>query len=294
MLDVLPQLIVNGIIAGSIYALIASGFSLIYATNRFIHFAHGTIVAAGAYIVYLFFSLLGWHFYFAVPIAILCTSILGALVYTVIYRPLQKRGSSNAILLIAGLGLYILLENTLLLVFGASVKTLQVIQVAKGMEFFGAIITPLQLIIVVTVILLLIILGIFMRYTKWGMIIRAVADNADLADTTGINTARVQVLGFAIGSALAGVAGILVGMEQNIEPTMGTQLMIKGFAGAIIGGVTSLPGSILGSYVLGLVENLGIWYLPSGYKDAIAFVLLLIFLIIRPQGILGINKGMRE
>jgi len=294
MIDVLPQLIANGIIAGSIYALIASGFSLIYATNRFIHFAHGTMVAGSAYFVYLFFVLVGLNFFVSAILAVLCTSVLGALLYSIVYRPLQKRGSSHAILLIASLGLYILLENSLLLIFGADVKTLHLIPVTKGMEFFTAIITPLQVMIVLTAFVLLVILGLFMKYSKIGMIIRAVADNADLADTSGINTKRVQIIGFAIGSALAGVAGILIGLEQNIEPTMGTHLMIKGFAGAIIGGVTSIPGSVLGSYLLGLVENLGIWYLPSGYKDAIAFVLLFLFLLVRPQGILGVNKGVRE
>lgn len=288
------QLLMNGIIAGSIYALIAAGFSLIYATNRFVHFAHGSVVAAGAYIMYTLFSLWGLPFWLAAPLAIILTAFLGALLYRIVYRPLQKRGSSNAILLIASLGLFILLENALLLIFGADVKTINFIKVSKGVELFGAIITPLQIAIVITAVTFLIALGLFIKYTKWGKIIRAVADNADLADTTGINTARVQIVGFGIGSALAGIAGILIGMEQNLEPAMGTNLIIKGFAGAIIGGVTSLPGSVLGSYLLGLVENFGIWYLPSGYKDAIAFFLLLLFLIIRPNGILGVNRGVRE
>lgn len=291
---IFAQLLANGIIAGSVYALIASGFSLIYATNRFVHFAHGTVVAAGAYIMYTMFSLLGLNFYVAAFFAIILTALLGALVYSIVYRPLQKHKSSNAILLIAGLGLFILMENLLVLLFGADVQTIDYITVSKGIDVLGAVVTPLQMIIVATSIALLIILGIFIKYTKWGKIIRAVADNDELADTTGINTAKVQVVGFGIGSALAGVAGILIGLEQNLEPTMGTHLMIKGFAGAIIGGVTSIPGSVLGSYLLGIVENFGVWYLPSGYKDAIAFVLLLVFLIVRPNGILGVNKGVRE
>jgi len=288
------QLLINGIIAGSIYALVASGFTLIYSATRFIHFAHGAIAATGAYLVYTFFVLVGFNFYLASFLAVICTALVGLFFFAVIYRPLQRRKSSNAIMLIAGLGLMILVENLLLLIFGADVKTLNFLEVAKGKEIFGAIITPLQIVIVFISVLLLIFLQLFVKKTKFGKKMLAVADNPELADTTGINAQVIQYAGFGIGSALAGVAGILIGLEQNIEPVMGVMLIVKGFTGAIIGGVTSLPGAILGSYLLGLSENFGIWYLPSGYKDAIAFGLLLIFLLIRPHGILGVNKGVRE
>lgn len=288
------QLLFNGIIAGSIYALIASGFALIYSTNRFVHFAHGAVAAVGAYFLYVLFTLWGLNFYVAAVLTVLLTAVVGGLVFAIVYHPLIKRKSSAAILLIAGLGLSILLDNLLLLIFGADVKTLNFISVNKGIEIFGAIITPLQIVIVVTSLILLISLWLFIYKTKFGRIIRAVADNPELARITGINTRIVQYAGFMIGSGMAGVAGILIGLEQNLEPIMGVNLIVKGFTGAVIGGVTSLPGSVLGSYLLGLVENFGIWYLPSGYKDAIAFSLLLLFLLVRPTGILGINKGVRE
>jgi len=123
---------------------------------------------------------------------------------------------------------------------------------------------------------------------------RAVADNKELASIVGIDHRRVSDYAFFIGSSLAGIAGILIGLEQNLEPVMGTSLMIKGFTGAIIGGITSVPASIIGSYLLGLVENFGIWYLPSGYKDAIAFTLLFLFLLFRPSGMFGIDKGVKD
>ena len=119
---------------------------------------------------------------------------------------------------------------------------------------------------------------------------RAVADNKEMAEVVGISSERIYSLAFVVGSAIAGVAGILVGLEQNLEPMMGTNLMIKGFTGAIIGGIGSVPGAILGSFLLGFAENFGIWFLPSGYKDAIAFVILFIFLLFKPQGILGIRN----
>jgi branched-chain amino acid transport system permease protein len=185
----------------------------------------------------------------------------------------------------------ILMESLILIFFGADVKTIGFIKVAKGLEFLGAIITPLQIFIVITSFVLLLGLWAFMKKTKIGKAMRAVSDNKDVAEVVGISSERIYNWVFAIGSAVAGIAGILVALEQNLEPTMGTGLVIKGFTGAIIGGIGSVPGAILGSFFLGFAENLGIWFLPSGYKDAIAFVILFIFLLFRPKGILGIRRG---
>ncbi|PSO44731.1 MAG: branched-chain amino acid ABC transporter permease [Parcubacteria group bacterium QH_9_35_7] len=291
---VFSQLLVNGLIAGSIYALIASGFSLIYTTNRFLHFAHGTMAAGGAYLTWLFFQQLGLNFAVSSLLAIVATALLGVIVFLVVYKPLKDRGSSSAVLLMAGLALLILLENLILLIFGADVKSINFLKVGEGWTVLGANITTLQLTIIGTSVVLLVLLWLFINHTRLGKIMRAVADNPELAKISGINTERIQIYGFAIGSALAGVAGLLIGMEQNLEPTMGTSLIIKGFTGSVIGGVTSLPGSVLGSYLVGLVENFGVWWLPSGYKDAIAFTLLLVFLLIKPSGILGIKKGLNN
>jgi len=285
------QLLINGLIAGAIYALVASGFSLIYSTCKFVHFAHGATIAFGAYFLYFFFSNLGLGFGLSVILAIICACILGWLLNKIVYKKFRKKKTSNVILLIAGFALLILLESLILMLFGADVKTIGFIKIAKGLEFWGAIITPLQIVIITVSMILLILLYFFMKKTKIGKAMRAVADNKDVAEIVGISSERIYSWSFVIGSAIAGIAGILVGLEQNLEPTMGTNLMIKGFTGAIIGGIGSVPGAILGSFLLGLVENFGIWFLPSGYKDAIAFVILFIFLLFRHQGILGIKKS---
>lgn len=288
------QLLINGLIAGSIYALVASGFSLIYATNRFVHFAHGTTVTVSAYFLFALFSQLGIPFYVSAALTIVGAGALGWLMYVALYRPLKNRGSSNAILLVASIGLMILLENLMLLIFGADVKTLNFITVRKGIEIGGAVITPLQIVIIAVSVILLVSLWILTKRTKFGMTMRAVADHPELARISGINADKAAIQSFVLGSAIAGLAAILIALEQNIEPVMGTGLIIKGFTGAVIGGIGSLPGAILGSYILGLAENYGIWWLPSGYKDAIAFVLLFVFLLWRPTGILGLSKGARE
>jgi len=283
------QLLINGLIAGAIYALVASGFSLIYSTCKFIHFAHGATIAFSAYFLYFLFSGLGLSFWPSVILAIIFGALLGWLMNKFIYKKLRKRKASNVILLIASFALLILLESLILMLFGADVKTIGYIKIAKGLEFLGAIITPLQIVIIVVSIILLILLWIFMKRTKIGKAMRAVADNKEVAEVVGISAEKIYSWSFIVGSAIAGIAGILVGLEQNLEPTMGTNLMIKGFTGAIIGGIGSVPGAVLGSFLLGIVENFGIWFLPSGYKDAIAFTLLFIFLLFRHQGILGIK-----
>jgi len=288
------QLFVNGLIAGAIYALVASGFSLIYSICKFIHFAHGATIAFSAYFLYFLFSGLGLNFWLAIIFSIIFASFLGWLINEVVYKKLRKRKASNVILLIASFALLIFFESLILMLFGADVKIIGYIKIAKGIDLLGAIVTPLQIIIIMAAIFLFVLLFLFMKKTKIGKAMRAVADNKDVAEIVGISTEKIYSYSFIIGSAIAGIAAILVGLEQNLEPMMGTNLMIKGFAGAVIGGIGSVPGAILGSFLLGFAENFGIWFLPSGYKDAIAFLILFIFLLLRPQGILGIRKGIQK
>ncbi|MFA5763422.1 MAG: branched-chain amino acid ABC transporter permease [archaeon] len=289
-MSIILQLFFNGLIAGAIYALVAAGFSLIYSTNKFVHFAHGSAIAVSAYVSYFLFSMLGLDFALTIILTLLFSALFGAGMHYLVYLPLRKRKASPLILLTASVALLILFESLILLIFGADVKTIGLIKVEKGMEIFGAIITPLQVVIVIVSFALLFALWFLMKKTKIGKAMRAVADNKDVAEICGISANKIFAWSFAIGSVIAGIAGILVALEQNLEPVMGTNLMIKGFTAAIIGGVGSVPGAVLGAFLLGFAENFGIWFLPSGYKDAIAFVILFVFLLFRPQGILGIKK----
>ena len=288
------QLFANGLISGSIIALVAVGFSLIYVTNRFAHFAHGAVVAAAGYLFYTASTSWNWPVVFAVLFSLVGTTVIGVLMFVLVYGPLKNKKSSSVILLIASVALMIFTENVLLRIYGASVKSPDVLPVQRGIEVLGAIVTPLHIVIIGFSLLFFVLFLLFVKKSKMGKLMRAVADNSELAKITGIHTRRIQIWSFALGSAMASVAGMLIAMERSLLPSMGTNLIIKGFTGAVIGGVSSVPGAILGSYLLGLVENIGIWYLPSAYKEAIAFVLLLIFLLCRPQGIFGIYKGTKE
>jgi branched-chain amino acid transport system permease protein len=284
------QLLINSLIAGAIYSLVAAGFSLIYSVCKFVHFAHGAVIAFGGYLLYLFFSSLKLSFGISVLLTVVCTSLLGFLMNLVVYKKLRQRKASNTIFLIAGFAILIFFESLILVFWGADVKSIGLIKISKGIELGEAIITPLQVVIIFVSLLLLLLFFVFMKKTKIGKAMRAVADNKDVAEIVGISAEKIYSWSFIIGSAIAGIAGILVGLEQNLEPTMGTSLMVKGFTAAIVGGVESVPGAILGSFLLGFAENFGIWFLPSGYKDAIAFIILFIFLLFKPRGILGIKR----
>jgi branched-chain amino acid transport system permease protein len=284
----LLQLLINGMIAGSIYALVASGFSLIHSTNRFLHLAHGAVITLGAFTFHTLFLLLDLPLYISALATIVATSFLGWLTYAFIYSPLKTRGASRSTLLVASLALAILLGNILLLLFGPDPRSINFD--LPGVNISGALITGLQLLIIIISLIILIILFAFTKWSKLGKTMRAVADNHELAEISGINSKKIEITGFIIGSAIAGLAAVLITLDQNIDPYMGRELMIKGLTGAIVGGVTSLPGAVFGSYFLGLLENVGILWLPSSYKDAIAAVLLISFLLFKPTGFFGLNK----
>ena len=286
---IFTQLLANSLIAGSIYALVAAGFSLIYKTNKFFHFAHGSVVTFSGYMFYVTFSCLDIGFLFSSLFALIVSALLGLCFYECVYLPVQKRGASKAILLIVSVALMIMMENLILLFFGANVKIIKIVS-SESINFLGAIITPLQIIIFFVSILLLIMLYYVINKTKIGRNLRAVSDSKELSNIVGINSRKVIDFSFLLGSIIAGVGGILIGLEQNLTHSMGMMLGVKGFTGAIIGGISSVPASILGSYVLGVAENFGTWYLPSGYKDAISFFLLFLFLLIRPEGLFSKKK----
>jgi branched-chain amino acid transport system permease protein len=292
-MSIFLQLLINGVIAGAIYALVSAGFSLIYSTNKFVHFAHGGVIALSAYFFFWIISNLNLSLAVTVLSTVLFSALLGYLFNKVFYKPLRAKKSSSLILFVASIAVLILSESLALLFFGANAKTIDLIQNNQVMEMAGAVITPLQLIIILVALLLLLGLYLFMKKTRIGKAMRAVADNKEVAEIIGISAEKIYSWSFVVGSAIAGIAAILISLEQNIEPTMGTSLMVKGFISAIIGGIGSVPGAILGSFSLGLTENFGIWFLPSGYKDAIAFMLLFVFLLFRPQGILGIKNNQK-
>jgi len=285
---IISQLIANGLIAGSIYALVALGYTMVYGILEFINFAHGEVLMIGAYIAYSLVVFVGLPIWLAMLLSMLLSAGIGIIIERLAYRPLRNANRLSP--LITAIALSIFLQSVILLIYGADIRTFRTQEITKGHTILGAVITDHQLLIIATTITLMLVLYLFVTRTKLGTAMRAAADNRNLATMIGINTNRIIAIVFAIGSALAAAAGVLVGVEQNLEPTMGVTLGVKAFTAAVIGGIGNIYGAALGGLAIGLIENIGIWFIPSGYKDAIAFFILVIMLLFRPRGILGGKK----
>lgn len=290
----IQQIILNGLIAGGIYALIAIGFTIIYRTVRYFHFAHGAIYTVGAYLAYIFLNQLGLWSITSGLLAILFCAVLGILVDRIVYLPLRRQKASNLVVLIASFGVFIFLQNLIQLIYGAQILTLRTGPVREGYQILGAIITDTQILILVVSVLLSVVLWLFIQRAKLGKAMRAVSDDPLAASVVGIYPEKTIFASFAIGSALAGAAGILISLETNIEPTMGFNAILKGIIASIIGGIGSIPGAVIGGFFLGIAENLGIWKIPASWKDSIAFAILIVFLLLRPGGIWGIKTDKEQ
>lgn len=287
-MDIIPQLILNSIIAGAIYTLIALGFNLIYGVTKFFNLAHGVMAAIGGYSVFYFTKTLSWDLWLAIIIGILLAGLIGYGLDKVIYKPLRKRKASNMVLLVASLGAFTALQAIIAILFTSQFQTLSGRVGAQNIyEIFGGVITQTQLIILISAIAIMIGLALLLKYTMFGKAIKAISDDEEVSKIVGINTDKIIGYVFFIGSAIAGLAGILVGFDTGIEPTMGLGLLLKGVIASIVGGIGNIYGGVLGAFLLGFVENFGIWKISGEWKDAIAFGLLIIFLIFRPRGIMN-------
>jgi branched-chain amino acid transport system permease protein len=287
-MDIIPQLILNSVIAGSIYALIALGFNLIYGATKFFNLSHGVMATIGGYSVFYFAKTLGLNLSLSIVIGVLLAGLIGYMLDKLVYLPLRKRGASNMVLLVASLGLFTAIQAIIAILFTSQFQTLsQNISGQRIYELLGGVITQTQLTILISALSITVGLVLLLKYTMFGKAIKAVSDDEEVAKIVGINTNKIIGYVFFIGSAIAGLGGILVGFDTGIEPTMGFALLLKGVIAAIIGGVGSIYGALIGAFLLGFVENFGIWQISGEWKDAIAFVLLILFLIFRPRGIMN-------
>jgi len=280
-------MMVNIAIIISVYSVVAISFGVIFDISKFFHFAHAVVFTSGAYFAFLFHIIIGFPLYLAIPLACIGACLLGCMMEWFVYKPLRKRGATSIILLLASLGLYIVLQNTISLLFGDDTKSIRTWPVVAGREVLGARITDVQIIIIVAGIVLVVLVAGFLALAKTGKAMRAVANNKELADISGINSDKIILISFALGSALAGIAGILVALDVDMTPTMGMNALMMGVVAMIVGGVGSIWGIALGALLLALAQNLGVWYISSQWQDAIAFAILLIFLLFKPEGFFG-------
>lgn len=283
--DIIPQVIANSLIAGSIYLLVALGFNLVYGTTAFFNITHGVMTAIGAYMVFFTGKMLGLPLLLAISLGVLVAGVVGWLLDRYIYRRLRRKKASQLSLLVASLGAFTALQALIAIIFTSQFQTITTAAPPQTFTVLGASVTSVQIILILTALVIAGGLVLLLKYTRFGKAVRAVSDDAEVATVIGINNDYIIGTTFFIASAIAGLAGILVGLDTAIEPTMGLVLLLKGVTAAIIGGLTSLSGAIVGSLLLGFVENFGILYVAAEWKEAIAFSLLILFLIFRPRGI---------
>jgi branched-chain amino acid transport system permease protein len=286
-MDILPQLILNSIIAGAIYTMVALGFNLIYGTVKFFDLGYGALAAVGGYVTFWLYKELGLNLYGSVIIAVLTAGLIGVILNWLVYSPLRKRKASSMVMLVASLGILTALQAVIAILFTSQFQTLtRAAGAQRVFEIFGGVITSVQVTIFLAGLLIMLGLALLLRYTGFGKAVRAISDDEEVAKIVGINTSKIVAGVFFLGSAIAGLAGILVGFDTGIEPTMGLSLLLKGVIAAIIGGVGNVYGGVLGAFLLGFVENFGIWKISGEWKDAIAFAALLLFLLFKPSGLL--------
>jgi branched-chain amino acid transport system permease protein len=279
---------VNGLSLGSIYALIALGYTMVYGIIKLINFAHGDVYMIGAYVGFAATTYANLGFFPALIISMLSCAALGIVIEKVAYKPL--RNSSRIAVLITAIGVSLLLEYVMMFFVGAEVRSYPKVLSDAAITLGTIRVTKQQLYIIVTAVALMILLQFIVHKTKTGKAMRAVSIDPDAAQLMGIRVDRTISVTFAIGSAFAGAAGVLVGIYYNsIDPLMGIMPGLKAFVAAVFGGIGSIPGAMIGGLAIGVMETLVSGYGNSMYRDAAVFAFLIIILIFKPTGLLGKN-----
>ncbi len=283
--------LINGISLGSVYAIIALGYTMVYGIAKMLNFAHGDVIMIGAYVVMAAMTGMGLHPAVAIILAAVFCTVLGIVIESVAYRPLLNAASSLAVLITA-IGVSYLLQNIALLVFGANTisfpkaLSLPAISLADG----ALTITGEAIVTIVSCIVIMVVLNVFIHESKAGQAMLAVSEDKGAAQLMGINVNGTIALTFAIGSALAAFAGVLLcSAYPTLTPYTGAMPGIKAFVAAVFGGIGSIPGALIGGLLLGIIEIFGKAYISSQMADAIVFGVLILILLVKPTGILGKN-----
>ena len=287
-LQQLPQQLVNGIILGSVYALLALGYTMVYGIIKLINFAHGDIYMVGAFVGYYIITFWNLPFWAALIVTMAVTACLGVLIEFLAYRPL--RNSPRISVLITAIGVSFFLEYGMVFLVGANTRSFP--QVIKTQQYDLGIFTVsnVQLLILGVTLILMVLLQLIVQKTKMGKAMRAVSVDSDAAQLMGINVNSTISFTFALGSALAGAGGVLIGLYYNsIEPLMGMTPGIKAFVAAVLGGIGLIPGAAIGGFLIGILETLANALNLSSFRDAIVYGVFIIILLVRPAGILGKN-----
>ncbi len=282
------QYLINGIYIGAIYAVIALGYTMVYGIAKMLNFAHGDVIMVGAYMSYAVTSSMGIGMVPSILIAMVICTLLGIIIEGLAYKPL--RGTSSLAVLITAIGVSYFLQNAAQLIWGPAAISFNHLVTAKPLALFGGQlkISAEALVTLAVAVVVMVGLTLFVNKTKTGKAMRAVSEDRDAAQLMGINVNRTISVTFAIGSALAAIAGVLLCSKvSSVYPTVGAMPGIRAFTAAVFGGIGSIPGAMLGGMLLGLIETFGSAYIAFLPSDAIVFFVLIIILLVKPAGLLG-------
>ncbi len=289
-MDFITQLL-NGLGLGSIYALIALGYSMVYGIVQLINFAHGDIIMVGGYALYVMLVIAGMPLWLAVLAPIVVCGLAGVLIERLAYQRLLTHNAERISLLITALGVSIFLQNLFMLLFKSDAKTMPPMFGSGVFELGGLSVTYSTLINIVVSVVMMIGLQMLVNRTKIGKAMQATSEDAGAAKLMGINTNKIIIITFAVGSILAAVGAVLYcNTYPQIKPTMGNLLGLKAFVAAVLGGIGSIPGAMLGGYLLGVLEQLTKAYITTEVTDAVVFAILIVVLLVRPAGLMGKNR----
>lgn len=281
------QLLINGIQAGALYALIAVGFSLIFGTTRIFHFAHGATFTIAAYVFYHLYAVTHLHWGIAVPACAAAAVLFGLALNRWVYIPIQKHEGSFFTVFVAAFGVSILVENLCGMVFGRSYVSVDT-PLSRSVEIaHGLYVSPLSGVAIVIALLFFGGLQVFLMRTHTGMALRALSDNPELVRAYGLSPRRLSMSVFALGSLLAVPAAVLSAMGSGLQPSLGEHVMLISLAASIVGGIGSLRGAAYAGLVLGLAENLALAYFQPQWSEAVTFIVLFLSIIVRPSGFFG-------
>lgn len=285
----LLQFIINGIIIGSIYSLVSLGFALVYNTTRIFHIAYAVIYMFCPYMILTFYSNLGYPLILSFLIAVAITVVLSLLMEIIIYKPLSKKGSSNNIIMISSIGIMIVVINTIAMLYGNETKILNQ-DISKTISFANMIITYTQLAQLITSVFLLAAFLIFLKFSKFGIKTRAMRDDDILCSVFGMDIYKMRIILFTLSAIFAAIGGGLVAYDVGMDPYVGMPMLLNAVVALIIGGVGRFEAPVIGGFIIGILQSLSVWAISARWQDAVTFTLLILFLLFRPQGLLGEKK----
>lgn len=290
-IETLVAILVSGFVAGSLYALMASGLSLVWGTLRMFNFAHGTLLMLGAYAAWYVSDAKGLNLGLgvAIPAALVLLGLLGIVLYFLLVRPFIARPGADLVVIITTLAGASFLQNGAQEVFGPRYKQLD--RVIKGqIEFLNTAISLQDLLIIIITPVVLLLLALMLKRTKLGLAIRAVEQNHDSALLAGVRVGRIYLLVFAVSAGLAALAGIMLGGLFFITPVMGNDPLLRAFIVVVFGGLGSLPGTVAGAYAIGLIEAIAVFVVGLYWAPVVLFIVLILVMILRPNGLLGAQE----